>query len=183
MFFKGNLVADAQVQKSLYKWLIISSVTSTYIYLIFKKKFLKKNNLTKTKELISFFLILILSVAYNTALFESITFNKNDFIEKNYYFEEPINVQNNKKNLILIYVESLDQIFADKKKYGSNLLQPLYDLNVNSNEIKNFYQIPGYSFTINSLVATQCGIPAKPIGFFEASSLKNIKNFYPILSA
>lgn len=179
LFFKGNLVADAQVQKSLYKWVVISSITSTYLYLIFKRKFLKKNNLTKTKELISFFLILILSVAYNTALFESITFNKNDFIEKNYYFEEPINVQNNKKNLILIYVESLDQIFADKKKYGSNLLQQLYDLNINSNEIKNFYQIPGYSFTINSLVATQCGIPAKPIGFFEASSLKNIKNFLP----
>ena len=42
LFFKGNLVADAQVQKSLYKWLVISSITSTYIYLIFKRKFLKK---------------------------------------------------------------------------------------------------------------------------------------------
>jgi len=178
LFFKGNLVADAQVQKSLYKWLILSSITSTYIYLFFKKKFLKKN-IKKMKELTLFFLVLILSLAYNTALFESVTFNKNDFIERNYYFEDPINVQNKKKNLILIYVESLDQIFADKEKYGSNLLQPLYDLNINSNEIKNFYQIPGYSFTINSLVATQCGIPAKPIGFFKASSLKNIKNFLP----
>ena len=36
LFFKGNLVADAQVQKSLYKWLIISSVLSTYVYLFFK---------------------------------------------------------------------------------------------------------------------------------------------------
>ncbi len=179
LFFKGNLVADAQVQKSLYKWLIISSVLSTYVYLFFKKKFLKKNNFTKIKELISFFLIFVLSLSYNTALFESITFNKNDFIEKNYYFDEPINVQNKKKNLILIYVESLDQIFTDKKKYGSNLLQPLYNLKVDANEMKNFYQIPGYSFTINSLVATQCGIPAKPLGFFEASDLKNIKNFLP----
>ena len=178
LFFKGNLVADAQVQKSLYKWLIISSITSTCLYLFLKKKFLKKN-LKKIKELSLFFLLFILSLAYNTALFKSITFNKNDFIEKNYYFDEPINVQNKKKNLILIYVESFDQIFADKKKYGSNLLQPLYNLKVDANEMKNFYQIPGYSFTINSLVATQCGIPAKPIGFFKASSLKNIKNFLP----
>ena len=43
LFFKGNLVADAQIQKSLYKWLIISSITSTCLYLFLKKKFLKKN--------------------------------------------------------------------------------------------------------------------------------------------
>ena len=113
LFFKGNLVADAQVQKSLYKWVVISSITSTYIYLIFKKKFLKKNNLTKTKELISFFLILILSVAYN-ALFDSITFNKM-ILSKNYYFEKPIDVQNNKKNLILIYIESRIKFLLIKK--------------------------------------------------------------------
>ena len=47
------------------------------------------------------------------------------------------------------------------------ILQPLYNLKVDANEMKNFYQIPGYSFTINSLVATQCGIPAKPLGFFS----------------
>ena len=72
----------------------------------------------------------------------------------------------------------MDQVFSNKKKFGENLLEPLYNIPVKSAEIQNFYQIPGYSFTINSLVATHCGIPARPIGFFKASNLKNIKKFY-----
>ncbi len=179
LFIKGNLVADAQIQKSLYKWLIISSTISTLLYFLLKKILFKKVNLTKKKEIFFFFMLFLLSLTYNTALFKSISFNKNDFIGKNYLFEKIIDINNEKRNLILIYVESLDQVFSNKTKFGENLLKPLYNIPIKSAEIQNFYQIPGYSFTINSLVATHCGIPAKPIGFFKASNLKNIKKFLP----
>ena len=87
-----------------------------------------------------------MSLTYNTALFKSISFNKNDFIGSNYLFEKFIDVENKKFNINLH--KSLDQVFSNKK-FGENLLEPLYNIPVKSAEIQNFYQIPGYSFTIN----------------------------------
>ena len=179
LLLQGNLVGDAQVQESLYKWSIITSTLATTLYLFIKKKYLNNFNISKKKETIYFLIFVFLSLGYNTAFFKSLNFNENDFIDKNYVFNEPIKIENNKRNLVLIYVESLDNFFSDKEIFGDDLLRPLSVEISNGISIENFYQLPGYSFTINSLVSTQCGIPAKPLGFFKESDLKNIKNFLP----
>ena len=145
LFVKGNLVGDAQVQKSLYKF-----------------------NITKIKEFILFTIIIFLSLTYNTGFFKIISFNQNDFIGDNYIFEEPKLIKKVERNLVLIYVESLDSFFSNKQKFGEDLLKPINEITKNEISIENFYQIPGYAFTIHSLISTQCGIPAKPIGFFKA---------------
>lgn len=179
LFVKGNLVGDAQVQKSLYKWSVASSLLGTLIYFIIKKFFLYKFNITKIKEFILFTIIILLSLTYNTGFFKIISFNQNDFIGDNYIFEEPKLIKKVERNLVLIYVESLDSFFSNKQKFGEDLLKPINEITKNEISIENFYQIPGYAFTIHSLISTQCGIPAKPIGFFKGSDLKNIKNFLP----
>jgi len=76
-------------------------------------------------------------------------------------------------------VESLDNIFSNESIYGSNLLSPISSTQLGGYSVKDFFQITGYEFTINALVSTQCGIPAKPFGFFSGSELKNIKSFLP----
>ena len=179
LLIKGNLVGDAQVQKSLYKWSIITSVVPSIIYLLIKKFFLTRIYISKKKEIIFFFLIIFLSIGYNTAFFKNLNFNNKDFIDNNYVLTEPIYIKNNKRNLVLIYVESFDNYFSRSDIFGHDLLKPLSNEISGGISIDNFYQIPGYSFTINSLVSTQCGIPAKPLGFFKESNLKNIKNFLP----
>lgn len=179
LLMKGYLNGDAQVQKSLYKWSLVTSTLSTLIYLFFKKRYSVKFNLTIKKEIIFFFIIIFLSLSYNTGLFKNLNFQENDFIDQNYIFTKPLIIENNKRSLIVIYVESLDKSFSNKKTFGADLLQPLSDMATGGLSIKNFYQLPGYAFTINSLVSTQCGIPAKPLGFFSGSELKNIKNFLP----
>ena len=51
LLFKGSLVGDAQVQKSFYKWSIITSVLSTSLYLFLKNKiFKKKKFLSKNRN-------------------------------------------------------------------------------------------------------------------------------------
>ena len=179
ILFKGKLVGDAQVQKSLLKWSFATSTISTLIYLYFKKSNLNKFKITIKKEIIFFFIIIFLSLSYNTGLFRNLKIQENDFIDKNYVFTKPLHIKNNKRNLVIIYVESLDKSFSIKKNFGRDLLQPLSKEVLGGQSIENFYQIPGYAFTINSLVSTQCGIPAKPLGFFSNSELKNIKNFLP----
>ena len=179
LLIKGNLVGDAQVQKSLYKWSILTSSFATIFYVLIKNKILNKFNISKKKEISFFLIIIIISIGYNTAFFKNLNFNNNDFIDKNYFFNKPLKIENKKNNLVLIYVESLDNYFSNKEIFGQDLLKPLSNEISEGIYINNFYQIPGYSFTINSLVATQCGIPAKPLGFFKDSNLKNIKNFLP----
>lgn len=179
LMIRGKLVADAQVQKSLYKWIFSTSCIGILFYFYIKKKFFNKFNLNKKKETIYFFIIILLSLSYNTAFFQSISFNENDYIAESYVFNDPKNINNKGRNLILIYVESLDKYFSDKEKFGENLLKPLTQNIKSGLSIENFYQIPGYAFTIHSLVSSQCGVPAKPIGFFKGSDLKNIKNFLP----
>jgi len=179
LLFQGSLVGDAQVQKSFYKWSIITSVLSTSLYLFLKNKYLKKKNFSRLKEIVIFIFFIFISVGFNTGFFKNINLNNKDFIANNYIFNEPISITNNERNLIVIYVESLDFYFSNSRKFEKDLLTPLSEKSLGGVSIKNFYQIPGYSFTINSLLSTQCGIPAKPLGFFKGSDLKNIKNFLP----
>lgn len=179
LLIKGHLNGDAQVQKSLYKWSIATSISSTLIYLYLKKNYLNKFKINIKKELIFFIVIIFLSFSYNTGLFRNINLQNNDFIDKNYIITKPLNIKNKERSLILIYIESLDKIFSDKNVFGTNLLEPISNEVIGGISVENFYQIPGYAFTINSLVSTQCGIPAKPVGFFSGSELKNIKNFLP----
>ena len=102
LMIRGKLVADAQVQKSLYKWIFSTSCIGILFYFYIKKKFFNKFNLNKKKETIYFFIIILLSLSYNTAFFQSISFNENDYIAESYVFNDPKNINNKGRNLILI---------------------------------------------------------------------------------
>jgi phosphoglycerol transferase len=180
IFFQGNLVGDAQVQKSLYKWIIFVTTGFFIIYLYLRKKFFLRYLTSIKFESLFFLFFIFLSLHLNTNFFKNVKFTENTFIDNNYIETEVIFKKNkSKENLILIYVESLDNIFSNESIYGSNLLSPISSTQLGGYSVKDFFQITGYEFTINALVSTQCGIPAKPFGFFSGSELKNIKSFLP----
>ena len=72
------------------------------------------------------------------------------------------------KNLVLIYVESLENAYGDPTVFGSDLLSELHALPGISFDA--YETAPGAAWTIGGIVATQCGIPLKRsamLGGFE----------------
>jgi phosphoglycerol transferase len=62
-----------------------------------------------------------------------------------------------RRNLILIYVESLEETYSDAALFGTDLITPLRSLGGNS--LPAYHQSPGATWTIAAMVATQCGVP------------------------
>jgi phosphoglycerol transferase len=62
-----------------------------------------------------------------------------------------------RRNLVLIYVESLEETYADATLFGSDLLAPLRT--VGGQSLPRYLQAPGATWTIAAMVATQCGVP------------------------
>jgi phosphoglycerol transferase len=61
------------------------------------------------------------------------------------------------RNLILVYVESLEDTYSDPELFGSDLLAPLRA--VGGQSLPAYHAAPGATWTIAAMVATQCGIP------------------------
>ncbi len=106
------------------------------------------------------FVILICVVCNEIKIGDLINFNKDDFIKDNYI--KPVVVKSHKikqKNLILIYIESLEKTYGNKLIFGENLLKSLDDLP--GFEFKNYTQTPNTEWTMAAIVGSQCGIPLK----------------------
>jgi phosphoglycerol transferase len=63
------------------------------------------------------------------------------------------------KNLVLVYVESLEDTYGDPGLWGRDLLAPMHKLHGES--FRNYSTTPGSSWTIAAMVATQCGVPLR----------------------
>ncbi|UGQ47344.1 sulfatase-like hydrolase/transferase [Massilia endophytica] len=72
------------------------------------------------------------------------------------------------KNLILIYVESLEAGYADRAAFGRDLLAPLGGLRAASFPV--YAQAPGTGWTIAAMVATQCGVPLERVTLFDGNT-------------
>jgi phosphoglycerol transferase len=82
-----------------------------------------------------------------------------DLFAKLYYLPQEFSPQtkDHKKNLIILYVESLETSLRSDKVFGENLLAPI-DRNFKKEPL-NLYQSPGTSWTIAGMVSSQCGVP------------------------
>ena len=65
-----------------------------------------------------------------------------------------------RNNLIMLYVESLENTFSDVEIFGHDLNAPLTD-SLGSNEF-SLRQAPGTGWTTAGMVASQCGVPLAP---------------------
>ncbi|MCC2675059.1 MAG: mdoB [Ramlibacter sp.] len=68
-------------------------------------------------------------------------------------------VQEHKRNLVIIYAESLEASYRDSGLFGRNLLASLD--RVGGRRYTSYRQVPGATWTIAGMVATQCGVPLK----------------------
>lgn len=63
------------------------------------------------------------------------------------------------RNLVLIYMESIEETYSDPSLFGRDLLAPLHQLDGRS--FDRYLPVPGTNWTIAAMVATQCGVPLR----------------------
>src|SRR6185369_14833125 len=82
------------------------------------------------------------------------------------------------KNLVLIYVESLEDTYGDARIWGRDLLTPLRDIGGAS--FADYRPAPGATWTIAGMVATQCGVPLRVVSQYDVKqSSSNAPAFLP----
>ena len=64
-----------------------------------------------------------------------------------------------KRNLLLIYLESVEANFQDKELYEKNLLPQLSTIAQNNPHIDNYYMLYGTNYTKAALISGLCGVP------------------------
>lgn len=102
-----------------------------------------------------------------------------DYFADNYLNPKKVEVTLNKpKNLILIYIESLEDSYKNPVFFKRNLLKPLDSLDGTS--FDHFQQAPGAHWTIAGITASHCGIPLKSLTLYDGNGVgENIKSFLP----
>lgn len=159
-------------------------VISSYIYFAFIPAvisalvlpvFIKKNSILLGIS----FLLLTVSL-YKVSFFQYIIHNntytdlyKNEYINpKDIKFVFP----KNKSNLIVLYLESMENDYANTELTGKNLIPNLTELAKQGVSFSGFSQLPAQDYTVAALVAGFCGIPYK---YEKAKSYTDFRNFLP----
>jgi phosphoglycerol transferase len=82
-----------------------------------------------------------------------------------------------RRNLILIYVESLEETYSDRAIFGRDLLEPLHGLG--GQRFGDYGPAPGTNWTIAAMVATQCGVPLKVYSEYDVKRRDGERVFLP----
>lgn len=82
-----------------------------------------------------------------------------------------------RRNLILIYVESLEETYSDATLFGTDLLHALRT--VGGQSLPAYHQSPGATWTIAAMVATQCGVPLTVYSEADVQSKVGQRTFLP----
>ena len=95
-------------------------------------------------------------------------------------FVDPATVpllQERRRNLVLIYAESLEASYGNEDLFGRDLLEPLHVLGGQSYP---FYRpAAGATWTMAAMVATQCGVPLKVYAQQDMRDRGHGKSFLP----
>lgn len=182
----GAFNADSVFIRRFIKWCLLYPIIFTSL-LLFADKFMH----FKKKMKISFLLLLYIVGAYLFChQFTVIAYlkekNKDDGgFFKNYYVNpRMLSFANTQpKNLVIIYVESLESTYSNKDLFGKDLLTSLNEFksqNPTSLSIPNYHQLPGTGWTVAAIVATQCGVPLKQLTILNGNRWgEQLKTFLP----
>jgi len=90
-----------------------------------------------------------------------------------YYVEPAVTSNQDKRNLVLIYLESGEATLADDQLFEKDAFAPLKDATQDADgwqSVADFQQYKGGGWTMAGIASTQCGIPLKGSGSTSSSS-------------
>lgn len=103
-----------------------------------------------------------------------------DYFAAHYIYPDKVSIAPPAKprNLVLVYVESLEDTYRDIPLFQRNLLQGLDQLGGLS--FGRFRQAPGTGWTIAGITASQCALPLKSVSLYDGNAQgQNIRTFLP----
>ena len=175
--FDGLIDTDDYIINKFIELCILLPFLLLLITKILEKIFKKIPSSKNFKRFINFIpnLILIFSVVILSTKLSFFSWTKSlksneDFIAKKYIKPDNIITNPKKDNLILIYVESFEKAFSDVEVFNENLIQDIDESSLNGKSIEYFNELKYTNWTIASIVASQCGIPLKPISIFDTKN-------------
>ena len=188
--FQGLVDADDYVIKKFIEYCIYAPTLFCIIILFTQYKIFKKKILTLKLILINsiFFVVVTIFNLERINFFENINIENDNQFLKNNYIEANLNksfIKENKKDLILIYIESFEENYLENPAFENSIMEKL---NFPSQKVPFFLETKFNNFTIGSIVSTQCGIPQKPIGIFDTrliykkDKLKHQRNVFGMKS-
>lgn len=120
---------------------------------------------------ISLLFIAIIMLLDRVSFFDS--FKHQYYIDENYIYTDKVKAPIQKENLILIYVESLENSYREKHLFNKNLLENLDNQTQSWLSFPHYRQNYGGSFTMGAIVSTQCGIPLRPKSWYNKKLKKD----------
>jgi phosphoglycerol transferase len=81
------------------------------------------------------------------------------------------------KNLVLIYMESIEETYSNTALFGGDLLAPLHALH--GAHFDNYVSAPGTNWTIGAIVGTQCGVPLRVYSELNIKQRATGRSFLP----
>ncbi len=158
---------------SIIAYLIICPLILTIIILEFD------NFLKNIKMLPTIFLLLAcicLGMQYHLLEAIRMLYSDSQAIKKDLFlkhYKDPNTVifhhSQKRKNLVLIYVESLESTYQNSKLFNRNLLNDFNTINAPKISFNKFIQSKGSEWTIAGIVSSQCGIPFNIISIFRGN--------------
>ncbi len=193
---QGLVDADDYVINKFFEYCIYAPIIISLLIFVVQYRLFKKNLLNIKLIVLNFIFFTIVSIfsLEKVNFFENVLIEKdNNFLKDNYVsvdlnrsFEDI-----NKKDLILIYLESFEENYLVNPAFNNEIMQKLNFLNYYAKKTPNFMETKYNNFTIGAIVSTQCGIPQKPVGIFDTRLIYNenklkhqrnvfgMKNFLP----
>ena len=99
-----------------------------------------------------------------------------DYNVEDYYAEPNVTSDANKRNMVVIYLESGEATLADDQLFEKNAFAPLQEATQPADgwqSVEDFQQYEGGGWTMAGLTSTQCGVPLKGTGSAAGSGAFN----------
>ena len=189
VMFHLNVPLDAEtklIHSYLQNTVMMASIITIALYIIMLK--------TSPRKCLMFsilFLIVSLTISWNRLeVGKIIAEYQNQKIMGNFYeqhYVDPhqvkITAPNTKRNLIMIFAESMESTYANEKYFGHNLIPELSQIAVENThfshnaQLGGFQNIKGAKYTQASMVSQLCAIPLRlPV---KAARYRPVNGFLP----
>lgn len=95
-------------------------------------------------------------------------------MEPYYQAPEVLSAPAHPKNLVVIYLESMDEAFGEADIVGEDLLIALQESTADWAKLDVLRQYPSSGWTMAGIIGTQCGIPPRPAGGVWAGEMPDV---------
>lgn len=187
IFFRDNqaqditsIGGDSFLAPIITAFVMLLLLVLTSLFLVWRVK--------KFDSILVFFGILLLAVSPIT-LFVKNTLVTNQ-VQADFKFKEEMGIEilerpSEKKNLIILYLESVERTYKDIESTKS-VYQPIQRFSESGLEATNMHQTIGTNITIAGIVASQCGVPLLSQGlrniFFKMETEGSLDQVLPSIT-